>query len=735
MTNDQANLSLHPGHLADLRKSGLLDETIREAGIYSVRPSDIIKKVGFNDTRIESVMAFPYLGCDGFEVYKIFPPRDGLKYVQPKGSPNRLYIPSLVKKILKNPSVPVCFTEGIKKALKACQEGIGCVAMSGLWNWSDGSEEKHLIPDFGLIEWKGRTVCLIPDNDFEQPDRHGERRNSREAVYQLAYRLIDRGAKPFIVELPQGSLKGLDDYLCQHSVDDFHSLPKRPIRKRSVEEMVEDPEEDYTEVLKRLCDHREGEKDILIKALCKRRGIRVDSVRADLKEMKPARGGIDVDRLLELEAGQKKQHSAQTIHEGKLAFGGVFGGQKVLIRSDGEIVAEDKDCPFKFSQPKLRAIDVKNFREGKSVSGKDILDRLERLFSSHVYFRDSRIPMLLAVWVMATYLFKLFRFFGYIILNSPVKGCGKSLVLDILSLACFNATLRLTMPSAAVIFRQVDGDDSTLIIDEAETLGGTDQEKADLIGLLNAGFQRGAMVPRMEGKGTDMRIRNFSAFSPKCLAGINKLASTLEDRAFRIVMEKKTAKEKVERFNLRKLDSEVDAIRGDLYVWALKNAETVMEIYDRVDEIPGLNGLGDRQRDIVEPLLSIALVIDGEGESVGIVETLKSLAFDMARSKDERDRAIEAIPAAISVIGNLMNGHTELFISNSALLEEMRKDDALGFLESTKALAGFMKKLEIYCKQRRTGEGVRRGYTFDREQVEDWGRRYLWIPPVPHTPI
>jgi hypothetical protein len=68
-------------------------------------------------------------------------------------------------------------------------------------------------------------------------------------------------------------------------------------------------------------------------------------------------------------------------------------------------------------------------------------------------------------------------------------------------------------------------------IDEAETLGGTDQERADLIGLLNAGFQRGAVVPRMEGKGTEMRIRNFSAYSPKALAGINKLASTLEDRA------------------------------------------------------------------------------------------------------------------------------------------------------------------------------------------------------------
>lgn len=86
------NLTLHPDHLANLQKSGLSDETIQSAGIYSLRPCDINKKLGFNDSRIESVMAFPYPGGDGFEIYKIFPPRDGLKYVQSKGSPNRLYI-------------------------------------------------------------------------------------------------------------------------------------------------------------------------------------------------------------------------------------------------------------------------------------------------------------------------------------------------------------------------------------------------------------------------------------------------------------------------------------------------------------------------------------------------------------------------------------------------------------------------------------------------------------------
>ncbi len=438
-------------------------------------------------------------------------------------------------------------------------------------------------------------------------------------------------------------------------------------------------------------------------------------------------GEIDVDDLLALETEEKKKHSAQTIHEGRLAYGGCFGGRKVLLRSDGGVIPEDKESAFKFSQPALRAIDVKEFREGKKLSGPDLIRRLESLFSTHIYFKDDRIPTLLAVWTIGTYSFKLFRFYGYIILNSPVKACGKSLLLDILSCVCFNSTSRLTMPSPAVVFRQVDGDDSTLIIDEAERLGGTDQEKLDLIALLNAGFQQGAVVPRMEGKGTEMKVRYFSAYSPKALAAINKLASTLEDRSFRIVMEKKTASDVVKRFNYRKVDAEVEALRRDLYIWALKNEKKVRDFYDRADELPDLERLGDRQRDILEPLLSIAAVADGEAdgdEALPTYETIKELALDMGLQKEEREKSLETIPAAVEVIRGLIDGKEELFISNTELLEEMKKDDTLGFLESTTGLARFMKRLDAYSRPKRTDEGVQRGYTFSRAQVENWIKRY-----------
>lgn len=202
MTDDQSALSLHPDHLADLKKSGLSNETLRGAGIYSVPPRDIAKKLGFNDSLIESALAFPYPGCDGFERYKVFPPRGGKKYLQPIGSKNHLYIPERVRPILLEPSITLYITEGEKKTLKAVQEGLPCIGLSGLWNWKNKGEE-GLISDFNLIAWQGRSVYMIPDSDWLEPNHHGYRKNLKEAVRELSYRLIDRGARVFIVELPK----------------------------------------------------------------------------------------------------------------------------------------------------------------------------------------------------------------------------------------------------------------------------------------------------------------------------------------------------------------------------------------------------------------------------------------------------------------------------------------------------------------------------------------------------
>jgi hypothetical protein len=202
------NNDLHPDHIADLRKSGLSDETILKADIKSVPPDMINKKLGFNISDLTSCYEIPY--DKNFSRFKAFYgdhqyDKKHPKYLQRKNTGNRLYIPPEVRPLLSNPDIHLCITEGEKKALKATQEGLPCIALSGLWNWSNSNKE--LLPDFDSIAFEGRTVYIIPDNDWLQPNKHGYKKNLKQAVYELADKLKERGSKVFIVELPQGDLK------------------------------------------------------------------------------------------------------------------------------------------------------------------------------------------------------------------------------------------------------------------------------------------------------------------------------------------------------------------------------------------------------------------------------------------------------------------------------------------------------------------------------------------------
>jgi hypothetical protein len=185
-------LHLHPDAKADLLKSGLSPDTIRELGIHTIPPRFISKHLGFNDERITTASCFPYPGEYGFCRDKIFPPdlKDknghGLRYLQRPGTGCRLYIPPLARQVLDDPAIPLRFTEGEKKAAKACQEGYPCIGLGGLWNFSAHGQ---LLPKFDDIAFEKRQVILVPDGEVWTA-----RKDLLTPVYRLGQLLGERGA-------------------------------------------------------------------------------------------------------------------------------------------------------------------------------------------------------------------------------------------------------------------------------------------------------------------------------------------------------------------------------------------------------------------------------------------------------------------------------------------------------------------------------------------------------------
>jgi hypothetical protein len=98
-------------------------------------------------------------------------------------------------------------------------------------------------------------------------------------------------------------------------------------------------------------------------------------------------------------------------------------------------------------------------------------------------------------------------------------------------------------PSVAVLYRKIDRDAPTLLLDELDNY--PLDERRDALAVLNAGYKRGARVDRCKENG---ELQSFSCYCPKAYAGIDsrQLVDTLLSRSITIRLERRLPTEPVE---------------------------------------------------------------------------------------------------------------------------------------------------------------------------------------------
>ncbi len=218
-------------HIAELRKSGLTDQTMLAAGLRSDRDKAITDILGWRPTAHswDAGLVFPFKNVDGadsgYARVKLDHPRlasDGkpIKYESPRKQQNRAYFPPQFAEMFAQSHV-VLVTEGEKKTLAAWQAGFCCIGLVGVWGFQNkrlrddrgrAFGHRQLIPDLAGLDWRGKTVVIVFDSDV------GERPDLQLAEYRLAELLIAKGATVLVVRLAQvGQGKtGLDDFLVHH---------------------------------------------------------------------------------------------------------------------------------------------------------------------------------------------------------------------------------------------------------------------------------------------------------------------------------------------------------------------------------------------------------------------------------------------------------------------------------------------------------------------------------------
>jgi hypothetical protein len=164
--------------------SGLTDETILEAGLYSEADAAQLQRIlRWNGpvANLVPALIIPFRSLtgefSGFARARPDNPRikdsGPVKYEQPLGESNRAYFPRAALEAIHAPRATLGIVEGEKKALAVCQVGLPCIGVCGVWNWQKGrsGEQKasdaprQLIDDLAAINWPDREVWIGFDAD------------------------------------------------------------------------------------------------------------------------------------------------------------------------------------------------------------------------------------------------------------------------------------------------------------------------------------------------------------------------------------------------------------------------------------------------------------------------------------------------------------------------------------------------------------------------------------------
>lgn len=262
------------------------------------------------------------------------------------------------------------------------------------------------------------------------------------------------------------------------------------------------------------------------------------------------------------------------------------------------------------------------------VNGAGLLLAIGEAIGRHVK-ADRATIVAAALWCAHTYLLDVLTVSPIAHISAPEKRCGKTVLLSVLGRLAWRP-LQASNISAAATFRAIEAWTPTLLVDEADSFL---RDNEELRGVLNSGHTRqSAYVIRCDGEQNEPK--RFSTWGAKAIAGIGKIADTLEDRAIPLRLRRKLQGEAVD--NLRRApEAQFTTLCAKLARWTTDHAQEI----GHASPAP-IAGLNDRANDNFEPLLAIADAAGGAWPKLA-----REAARALAGHDDDRDAGDELLAA------------------------------------------------------------------------------------------
>jgi Protein of unknown function (DUF3631) len=328
-------------------------------------------------------------------------------------------------------------------------------------------------------------------------------------------------------------------------------------------------------------------------------------------------------------------------------------------RSCGDV---DRLIALSFNNPEKTASDDSGDDENEpplSLAGSppDVFALVDWMLRRFLFLEDHQFTAL-ALWILHSFVFREFQHTPRLALLSPVRGCGKSVALNLCAKLCWRAH-KFGSVSTAALARLIDQDQPTLLLDEADNL---DFAKYTLLlAILNDGFEGGGIRSSVFNN----EPRGFKLFAPLALGAIGRLPLPLMSRSIVINMFRASPRnaKQLERFDLknRELLADVDVISHCAFDWA-------QQVRTRLDTDPVMpDRFYGRAADRWRVLFSIADALDRGDQA-------RQAAKVFASEHTDEDVKIELLADIRRAFGAFADDRigTELLLQQLLMLDDGR---------------------------------------------------------------
>ena len=353
------------------------------------------------------------------------------------------------------------------------------------------------------------------------------------------------------------------------------------------------------------------------------------------------------------------------------------------------------------------------------VDGAALLEEVRDFITRYLVLPSAEVADLLALWVAHTHASESAFATPYLRIVSATPESGKTLLLEILAAIARNGWHAIN-PSPAILYRKIDRDCPTLLLDEMDNY--PLDERRDALSVLNAGYKRGATVDRCNERGD---LLTFSCFCPKAYAGLDtrSLVPALLSRSITVRLERKSRSEHRQRWLAQLVGPDAERLRERCAAWAHHRAE---RLAGATPDLPA--ELGDRGCEVWWALLAIA---DDAGG--GWAERARRAAVVLSTGGD----AVDDMAPELQLLADIRDAFgDEQTIFTKVLLEKLNALDESPWGErrgglglDARGLSRLLRPFRIKPRSVRVPgvAGTSKGYHVD--QFADAFARYLPSPP------